>query len=139
MTCRSSWFDHIVLEKTWFGRLAGGVSRWTLDQKASQHKQTIIQKNASVLFWSGSTDCLDFASLASAALRDFHRCVSNFRMLVGGSGFCRRPPGLAIKIKSQLFISGGFLGSFLFTTQGETLIFFVSFIFFPQFIFADYM
>ena len=53
-----------------------GVSRWTLDQKASQHKQN-HPNNGSVLFWSGSTDSdgLDFASLASAALRDFHRCV----------------------------------------------------------------
>ena len=47
---------------------------WT---KKHHSTSKIIQKNASVLFWSGSTDsdCLDFASLASAALRDFHRCV----------------------------------------------------------------
>ena len=97
-----------------------GVSRWTLDQKASQHKQN-HPNNGSVLFWSGSTDsdCLDFASLASAALRDFHRCVSNFRTSEGAVSV-----GDLQGIKSQLFISGsgGFLGSFPFS-QGETLIF----------------
>jgi len=92
-----------------------GVSRWTLDQKASQHKQN-HPNNASV---SGSTDCLDFASLASAALRDFHRCVSNFRTSEGAVSV-----GDLQGIKSQLFMSGsgGFLGSFPFS-QGETLIF----------------
>ena len=57
-----------------------GVSRWTLDQKASQHKQN-HPNNASVLFWSGSTDsdCLDFASLASAALREFSSLCVQFQ------------------------------------------------------------
>ena len=81
------------------------------------------------------SDCLDFASLASAALRDFHRCVSNFRTSEGAVSV-----GDLQGIKSQLFMSGsgGFLGSFPFS-QGETLIFFVSFMLFPQLIFADYM
>ena len=91
---------------------------WT---KKHHSTSKIIQKNASVLFWSGSTDsdCLDFASLASAALRDFHRCVSNFRTSEGAVSV-----GDLQGIKSQLFMSGsgGFLGSFPFS-QGETLIF----------------
>ena len=124
MTCRSSWFDHIVLEKTWFRSLAGGVSRWTLDQKASTSKPS-SKKTHLFFFWSESTDCLDFASLASAALRDFHRFVCVQFQDAGGSGFCRRPPGLS-KSNPNSSGSGGFHGSFPFS-QGETLIFFCKF------------
>ena len=112
----------------------------SITAQANHHPKKSIQKKTHLFFFGVEVQTALTSQVWHLQLSvNFRRSVSNFRTLVGGNDFCLWPPGLAIKIKSQLFISGGFLGSFLFTTQGETLIFFVSFIFFPQFIFADYM